>query len=131
MNCKYCESTNLKLIESGPHQKLVCGDCGKFQKFLNKKDTENFRRIHKSPNKLDQLRATVIKRELDLSSAKQDLRKEELRLIREQIALDPDEAVAIGDWNCPNSPIGLCVYDDYGDPAWDNCIFCGYPHERK
>jgi len=42
MKCKKCESENLKIIESGPHNKLVCGDCLAFQKFLSKKDAQIF-----------------------------------------------------------------------------------------
>ena len=34
-------------------------------------------------------------------------------------------------WECEESPIGSCVYDSLEDPAWDDCIFCGHPHERK
>jgi len=33
-------------------------------------------------------------------------------------------------WECDN-PIGRCVYDIVKDPVWDNCLFCGQPHERK
>lgn len=29
------------------------------------------------------------------------------------------------------NPSGTCVYDLYVDPAFDNCIFCDLPHERK
>ena len=34
-------------------------------------------------------------------------------------------------WKCSTSPIGTCVYDSYKDRAWDNCLFCGDPYERK
>jgi hypothetical protein len=38
----------------------------------------------------------------------------------------------IGDmWNCEKSPIGLCVYHHFKDPAHDQCMFCGNPSERK
>lgn len=33
-------------------------------------------------------------------------------------------------WECDN-PLGYCVYNVEKDPVWDNCIFCGQPHERK
>jgi hypothetical protein len=40
--------------------------------------------------------------------------------------------LVIGDfWECPESPTGFCVYDQYEDPAHDSCIFCGDPAERK
>lgn len=35
------------------------------------------------------------------------------------------------EWDCPESPFGLCAYDTYIDPAKDNCIFCHQPFERK
>ena len=34
-------------------------------------------------------------------------------------------------WPCPTSPIGTCVYDSYQDQAWDSCLFCFDPYERK
>jgi hypothetical protein len=37
----------------------------------------------------------------------------------------------IGHWDCPNSPIGTCVYDIEEDPCEDDCIYCGEPDERK
>ena len=37
----------------------------------------------------------------------------------------------IGDWDCKDSPIGLCIYDHMIDQCLDNCLFCGQPDERK
>jgi|TARA_R110000787_G_scaffold7481_2_gene25512 hypothetical protein len=34
-------------------------------------------------------------------------------------------------WGCEESPVMLCVYDSYKDPAMDSCIFCGEPDQRK
>ena len=45
MQCKKCGSTNLKLIESGPHKKLICADCLTFQKFLSKADAQTFEQL--------------------------------------------------------------------------------------
>lgn len=42
MRCKKCESENLEIIQSGPHNKLVCKNCLAFQKFLSKKDAKTF-----------------------------------------------------------------------------------------
>lgn len=42
MKCKKCESENLTIVLSGPHQKLVCADCLAFQKFLSVKYTKTF-----------------------------------------------------------------------------------------
>jgi len=38
---------------------------------------------------------------------------------------------AEGAWGCEKSPTNLCWYDDQTDPSWDECLFCGDPHERK
>lgn len=29
------------------------------------------------------------------------------------------------------NPSGYCLYDDESDPCHDNCVFCGFPEERK
>jgi hypothetical protein len=34
-------------------------------------------------------------------------------------------------WDCEESPSGSCQYNDIEDPAWDNCIHCDNPYERK
>ena len=36
-------------------------------------------------------------------------------------------------WDCisDENPTGKCMYYEPIDPAWDNCIFCGHPYERK
>jgi hypothetical protein len=36
-----------------------------------------------------------------------------------------------GSWECEGSPTKTCWYDDQRDPAWDRCLFCGDPDERK
>ena len=44
----------------------------------------------------------------------------------------PSERLAIGqNWTCENSPTGYCVYDFVYDPAWDDCLICHDPDERK
>jgi hypothetical protein len=40
-------------------------------------------------------------------------------------------AIEIGSWICDQSPAGVCVYDDYMDPAHDDCLYCNHPEERK
>jgi len=42
MKCPKCKSTNLKMVDSGPHVKLVCKDCLAFVKFLSKSDILTF-----------------------------------------------------------------------------------------
>jgi len=34
-------------------------------------------------------------------------------------------------WDCPYSPVGLCMYHIVHDPRQDSCVFCGQPRERK
>ena len=41
-----------------------------------------------------------------------------------------EHAVPI-EWECPESPFGYCAYHKWEDRAWDHCLFCGEPHERK
>lgn len=36
-----------------------------------------------------------------------------------------------GTQQCSGSPTQACWYDNRKDPAWDFCLFCGEPHERK
>ena len=55
MRCHKCGSTNLAIVKSGPHNKLVCADCLAFQKFLSAGDTKTFL----------QLQATSLEAELD------------------------------------------------------------------
>jgi len=45
MKCKKCDSENLIIVESGPHNKLICVDCLAFQKFLSKKDAKTFEQL--------------------------------------------------------------------------------------
>ena len=34
-------------------------------------------------------------------------------------------------WECPDSPLGRCIYHRFDDPACDDCLYCGMPLERK
>ncbi len=34
-------------------------------------------------------------------------------------------------WTCPTSPTEHCEYNPVKDPAWDSCLHCGDPYERK
>jgi len=45
MKCPKCNGDNLKIVQSGPHNKLVCADCLAFVKFLSKKDADTFRQL--------------------------------------------------------------------------------------
>jgi len=45
MKCPKCESENLGVVKSGPHNKLVCKDCFAFVKFLNKAEAKTFEQL--------------------------------------------------------------------------------------
>jgi len=136
MKCRHCGSTNLKVVESGPHQKLVCGDCLKFQKFLSKAEAKTFLQLQKPvQSKLAQLTEIVKQQQKVLADAERQLVNEQYHLVSEAL-LKAERAIPkmyhldIGDWDCPTSPIGVCVYDTSEDPACDECLFCGIPNER-
>jgi hypothetical protein len=40
-------------------------------------------------------------------------------------------ALRAGHWAGGTSDNSVCQYDDENDPAHDECIHCGQPHERK
>jgi hypothetical protein len=37
----------------------------------------------------------------------------------------------ISGWECKNSPLGICIYNDEDDRKHDECLFCEDPEERK
>ena len=39
--------------------------------------------------------------------------------------------IGIGGWSCEKSPIFACCYNEFTDSAFDHCVFCGEPDERK
>ena len=39
--------------------------------------------------------------------------------------------VALGSWECKDSPTDMCYYDTQEDPCHDFCLVCGGPEERK
>jgi hypothetical protein len=47
MKCKKRGSENLKIVDAGPHKKLVCADYLAFQKFLSKADAKTFEQLKK------------------------------------------------------------------------------------
>ena len=47
MKCKKCGHSNLVIVDSGPHKKLICNDCLGFQKFLPKGQAKGFEQIQK------------------------------------------------------------------------------------
>lgn len=57
-------------------------------------------------------------------------RERSRKLATEATGVDEDNIV-LGDWDCPDSPTGYCIYDSDNDPVMDECLFCGGPDERK
>lgn len=42
MKCPKCGSANLAIVQSGPHNKLICCDCLAFVKFLSKAEAKTW-----------------------------------------------------------------------------------------
>ena len=60
MKCHKCGSSNLAVVKSGPHNKLVCTDCLAFQKFLSAGDARTFLQLQTR-----RLQATSLEAELN------------------------------------------------------------------
>ncbi len=54
--------------------------------------------------------------------------EEGVRLLEVALNHLPKTHFQHGSWDCEDSPTGKCVYTQY---AFDDCIFCGGPDERK
>ena len=77
----------------------------------------------------EKLQKTKIAIEQSLGEVERMIEQVEMDALRD--AGFTNEDLVVGSWTCSKSPIALCVYDDEVDSAWDNCIFCGHPDERK
>ena len=44
---------------------------------------------------------------------------------------DRPKTLALGGWECENSPTGHCIYDNQTDWHHDDCLVCHDPSERK
>jgi hypothetical protein len=54
------------------------------------------------------------------------------QLLGLQLGIPPHYLLGVeGGWDCPESPLGHCLYNRLEDPASDYCLFCGGPEERK
>lgn len=45
--------------------------------------------------------------------------------------MDDIETPFVHECDGADNPIEHCVYDGIDDPAWDDCLFCHQPYERK
>ena len=52
-------------------------------------------------------------------------------ILDKHLGVDEGQWHVVGEWDCLESPVGLCVYHFIKDPSKDMCIFCNFPHERK
>jgi hypothetical protein len=52
-------------------------------------------------------------------------------VVAKHFGIEDEYDCTIGVHDCPESPIGLCVYNNADDPCNDFCLVCGKPHERK
>lgn len=77
----------------------------------------------------EKLRKTQIAIEQSLGEVERMIEQVEMDALRD--AGFTSGYLVVGSWTCSKSPIALCVYDDEVDQAWDECIFCGQPDERK
>lgn len=60
-----------------------------------------------------------------------DLQFEMDSILDKYLGEDEGQWHRVGYWECPTSPIGVCVYHRMNDPHSDRCIYCGHPSERK
>lgn len=84
-------------------------------------------------NELIELRDRLLKTQtaIELSLGKVESMIEQIEMDMIRNAGFTSEYLVVGSWPCSTSPVETCVYDEKVDSAWDNCIFCGYPDERK
>jgi len=47
LNCRNCDSLDLVVVKSGPHNKLICANCLSFQTFLSKSKLKTFIALQK------------------------------------------------------------------------------------
>ena len=77
-------------------------------------------------DKKDTVRIAEIKKQI------QDLNFETDKIVDKYLGEGEGQFHKVGYWECkPLSPIGVCIYNKGLDPALDQCIYCGNPHERK
>jgi hypothetical protein len=50
--CKYCASEKGKIIQAGPHRKLICGACNKYLKFVGEAEFQNIVRLNQYPSNM-------------------------------------------------------------------------------
>jgi len=114
------------------------GSASEVQFGIVKKHSENILKVHrKATQYLKEIQATY-QRDLKAFPLKE---RAFLVLTKAGANPPPVSHLSIGSWECPDpddrhhasipNPLGVCVYDQEGDPALDCCLFCGNPDERK
>lgn len=66
-----------------------------------------------------------------LAGKLRDIRRWQDEVLDKYLGDGEGQDYKIGSWSCSVSPIGVCIYHRFKDPASDQCIICGEPHERK
>ena len=79
---------------------------------------------------LDQLQEAVERARSKLDDAVYNL-EEAIRGMLREAGYDSTTHVAPGSWECSESPLGICIYNNHEDPCLDECVVCGDPEERK
>jgi hypothetical protein len=80
---------------------------------------------------------TLLERKRKIKELHKNIEKlnEEIReIVRpyiDDVWLNNFQYICIPFWDCPESPVGWCVYNNTTDSAHDNCIFCNQPLDRK
>ena len=80
--------------------------------------------ITKLEEEINFLENQVAEKEIELLDTK-------LKIIREFYGCKNPAHIVTGYHDCKDSPIGTCFYDSMEDPAFDDCLVCGNPEERK
>lgn len=79
--------------------------------------------------KCDKLQAEA---ESGIAGIKEDLAKERKEVVAAERSKDKWASPSCLDgWLCPESPIGICVYEGRNNIDPDDCDYCGFPEERK
>ena len=64
--CKYCNSDSLRIEPKGTQTGLYCNNCGKWQKWVGKKELANYKRDTKTDNRIENnIRNAVIDEVID------------------------------------------------------------------
>lgn len=81
-------------------------------------------------NKLKELESIRDKLGEILSFVNQRAQAERINLVQKSFAIKSIHLAFSYCHACTASPTGGCVYNNFVDPAHDDCIYCGEPEDR-